>query len=262
MLDIGLGLLQQVADIAKRAGKQILTVYETDFDVETKGDQSPVTAADRLAEDLITAALKAEVSDAFPIIGEEAVDAEGMTQPTAPVFWLVDPLDGTKEFVKRTGEFTVNIALIKDGAPILGVVHLPVLNETFMAADGLGAFKQTCDGGPASIAAREVPTAGVTAVVSKSHGAEEADAFLERYTVAERIGAGSSLKFCRVAEGAADIYPRFGRTMEWDTAAGHAVVNAAGGRVVKTDGSPLTYSKPGLDNPHFIVLGKGVGLDG
>ena len=262
MLDIGQSLLHQVADIAKRAGGQILTVYETDFDVETKGDQSPVTAADRLAEDLITAALKAEVSDAYPIIGEEAVDAEGMTQPTAPQFWLVDPLDGTKEFVKRSGEFTVNIALIKDGVPILGVVHLPVLNETFMAAEGLGAFKQKGDGAPLPIASREAPPAGLTAVVSKSHGAEEADAFLERYTVAQRIGAGSSLKFCRVAEGAADIYPRFGRTMEWDTAAGHAVVNAAGGRVVKTDGIPLTYSKPGLDNPNFIVLGRGIGLDG
>ena len=262
MLDIGQSLLHQVADIAKRAGKQILTVYETDFDVETKGDQSPVTAADRLAEDLITAAILAEVSDVYPIVGEEAVDVQGMTQPTSPAFWLVDPLDGTKEFVKRSGEFTVNIALIEDGAPILGVVHLPVLNETFMAAEGLGAFKQTGDAEPVSITVRDAPAAGLTAVASKSHGAEEADVFLERYTVAERIGAGSSLKFCRVAEGAADIYPRFGRTMEWDTAAGHAVVNAAGGCVVKTDGSPLTYSKPGLENPHFIVLGKGVGLDG
>jgi 3'(2'), 5'-bisphosphate nucleotidase len=262
MPKIDLPLLQQVADIAKRAGDSILTIYETDFDVETKGDQSPVTAADRLAEDLITKALADEVRTAHPIVGEEAAEADGLRQPASPVFWLVDPLDGTKEFVKRNGEFTVNIALIDGGAPILGVVHLPVLDETFLAADGVGAFKQTKGCPLTPITAREAPAEGLTAVVSRSHGAEEADAFLERYTVAQRIGAGSSLKFCRVAEGAADIYPRFGRTMEWDTAAGHAVVRAAGGQVRTTDGNPLNYGKPGLDNPHFIVTGKGIGLDG
>ena len=261
MLTIDLTLLEQVADIARRAGAQILTVYETDFDVETKGDNSPVTQADQLAEVLITKAIRDEISSDYPIVGEEAVEAEGLKQPTGPVFWLVDPLDGTKEFVKRSGEFTVNIALIENGRPVLGVVHLPVLNETFVAG-APGAFKQTGDGPLVPISSREAPAEGLTAVVSRSHGAEEADAFLERYTVARRIGAGSSLKFCRVAEGAADIYPRFGRTMEWDTAAGHAVLRFAGGDVLTTDGAPLTYGKQGLENPHFIAVGKGIGLDG
>ncbi len=261
MLTIDLTLLEQVADIAKRAGAQILTVYETDFDVETKGDDSPVTQADRLAEDLITQAIQGEITGDIPIVGEEAAEAEGLRQPNAPVFWLVDPLDGTKEFIKRNGEFTVNIALIENGRPVLGVVHLPVLNETFVAG-APGAFKQTDDGPLRPIASRTAPAEGLTAVVSRSHGAEEADAFLERYTVAERIGAGSSLKFCRVAEGVADIYPRFGRTMEWDTAAGHAVLRFAGGDVLTIDGTPLSYGKQGLDNPHFIAVGKGIGLDG
>ncbi|MAN80588.1 MAG: 3'(2'),5'-bisphosphate nucleotidase [Rhodospirillaceae bacterium] len=261
MLTIDLNLLEQLTDIAKRAGARIMTVYETDFDVETKGDNSPVTQADRLAEELITQAIQSEISTDIPIVGEEAVEAEGLKQPTGPVFWLVDPLDGTKEFVKRNGEFTVNIALIENGQPVLGVVHLPVLDETFVAG-APGAFKQTGDGPLRPIASRTAPAEGLTAVVSRSHGAEEADAFLERYTVAERVGAGSSLKFCRVAEGAADIYPRFGRTMEWDTAAGHAVLNFAGGRVLTTDGTPLGYGKIGLENPHFIAVGKGISLDG
>ena len=261
MLTIDLTLLERVADIAKRAGAQILTVYKTDFEVETKGDNSPVTQADQLAEALITQAIQSEISADIPIVGEEAVEAEGLKQPNGPLFWLVDPLDGTKEFVKRSGEFTVNIALIENGRPVLGVVHLPVLNETFVAG-APGAFKQTGDGPLTPIASRTALAEGLTAVVSRSHGAEEADAFLERYTVAHRIGAGSSLKFCRVAEGAADIYPRFGRTMEWDTAAGHAVLNFAGGRVLTTDGAPLAYGKIGLENPHFIAVGKGIGLDG
>jgi 3'(2'), 5'-bisphosphate nucleotidase len=261
MLTIDLSLLERVADIAKRAGARILTVYDTDFDVETKGDNSPVTQADRLAEDLITQAIRAEISTDIPIVGEEAAEAHGLKQPGGPVFWLVDPLDGTKEFIKRNGEFTVNIALIENGRPVLGVVHLPVLDETFVAG-APGAFKQIGDGPLLPIASRAAPAEGLTAVVSRSHGAAEADAFLERYTVANRVGAGSSLKFCRVAEGAADIYPRFGRTMEWDTAAGHAVLRFAGGDVLTTDGAPLTYGKPGLDNPHFIAVGKGVGLDG
>ncbi|MEK9670964.1 MAG: 3'(2'),5'-bisphosphate nucleotidase CysQ [Rhodospirillaceae bacterium] len=260
MVNIGLGLLNQVADIAERAGREILKIYDTDFNVETKGDQSPVTEADRVAEDLIAEALLREITGEFKIIGEEAVAADGMTQPSPNhPFWLVDPLDGTKEFVKRSGEFTVNIALIENALPVMGIVHLPVLGETFMGAN-LGSFKKTGDEAPHPIQSRGAPAKGLTAAVSRSHGAEEADEFLEKFTIARRIGAGSSLKFCRVAEGAADIYPRFGRTMEWDTAAGHAVVRFAGGNVVRTDGAPLTYGKPGLENPHFIVVGQGVDL--
>ena len=259
MPDLNLDTLYRVAEIARRAGAAIMTVYATDFAVETKDDSSPVTQADRLAEDIITAALRAEISADIPVVGEEAAAEGEIGGAPGPLFWLVDPLDGTKEFVKRSGEFTVNIALISNGEPVLGVVHLPALDETFMAGP-MGAFRQLGTGTPVAIAARPAPAAGLTAVVSRSHGAAEADAYLARFTVAERIGAGSSLKFCRIAEGAADIYPRFGRTMEWDTAAGQAVLNAAGGRVVRTDGTPLTYGKPGLENPHFIAAGKVVDL--
>jgi len=257
--DLSFDTLNRVAAIARRAGAAIMTVYATDFTVETKGDASPVTRADRLAEDIITAALRAEISATIPVVGEEEAAESGIDAAPGPLFWLVDPLDGTKEFIKRNGEFTVNIALVSNGEPVLGIVHLPALDETFMAGPS-GAYKQRGATAPEPIASRAAPAAGLTAVVSRSHGAEEADAYLARFKVAKRIGAGSSLKFCRVAEGAADIYPRFGRTMEWDTAAGHAVLKAAGGRVVRTDGAPLTYGKPGLDNPHFIAAGKGVDL--
>ena len=265
MLTIDLTLLERVADIAKRAGAQILTVYKTDFEVETKGDNSPVTQADQLAEALITQAIQSEISADIPIVGEEAVEAEGLKQPNGPLFWLVDPLDGTTNFLHGLPHWAVSIALEHKGQVVAGVVFDAAKDEMFFAEKGAGAWmneQRLRDGPPTPIASREAPAEGLTAVVSRSHGAEEADAFLERYTVAHRIGAGSSLKFCRVAEGAADIYPRFGRTMEWDTAAGHAVLNFAGGRVLTTDGAPLAYGKIGLENPHFIAVGKGIGLDG
>lgn len=251
------GLLEQIDTIAKRAGAAIMDIYETDFDVEAKGDDSPVTQADQVAEAMIIKAIKDEVESEYPIVGEEDAAAGNMPDISGGVFWLVDPLDGTKEFIKKNGEFTVNIALIEAGQPVLGVVHLPAKDETFLGADA-GAYKQEGEGALKPITVRNIPIAGLTAVASRSHPSPEVEAYLTHFQIAERISAGSSLKFCRVAEGAADIYPRFGRTMEWDTAAGHAVLRFAGGRVVREDGTDLTYGKPGLENPNFIAIGQGV----
>ena len=169
-------------------------------------------------------------------------------------FWLVDPLDGTKEFISRNGEFTVNIALVEGGQPVLGVVLAPALGKVWWGAMGHGA-RMRDEAGERPIAARPRPAEGVVAVASRSHSDAQTEAFLDAQGVAERISAGSSLKFCLVAEGRADLYPRFGRTMEWDTAAGHAVLAAAGGRVTTRDGAPFLYRKPGFENPAFIAAG-------
>ena len=257
MLNISLDMLEQVRVIAKRAGQEIMKIYETDFEVETKADSSPVTEADRVAEDLIMHAIREGISDKFPIISEEAA-ADG----NAPVvgntpFWLVDPLDGTKEFVKRNGEFSVNIAIVDGGRPALGVIHVPVTGRTFWGA-AVGVFTQTGDGEERLITCREAPADGLVALVSRSHNTPEVDTFLADYNIARESSAGSALKFCLVAEGAADIYPRFGLTMEWDTAAGHAILRFAGGTVEDLDGNELTYGKPDLENPHFIARGPGV----
>lgn len=251
---------QTVADliaIAKRAGVEIMKVYATDFAVETKADQSPVTLADQAADDLIVAALKTEIATPFPIVSEETFQlGKTSVDPNAP-FWLVDPLDGTKQFVGKRGEFTVNIALIVAGKPVFGVVHAPATGATYWGSP-LGAFAET-GGTPARpIAARPVPAEGIAAVVSRSHKTPETDAFLTHFTVADEVSCGSSIKFCRVAEGAADLYPRFGRTMEWDTAAGHAVLAHAGGVVLRPGGESLQYGKPGFENPNFIACSDGL----
>lgn len=255
-VNISLSVIDKVNDIAKRAGRAIMEVYRKDFKVEAKGDDSPVTEADRIAEDIILAALKKEVTDAFPIVAEESVaagHAPDLTGRTTP-FWLVDPLDGTKEFVKRSGDFTVNIALIDGGRPVLGVVHAPAINETFMGSQ-YGAFAETGGGQPRPIACRKAPADGLSVVVSLNHRTPETDEFLAKFKIKKEVSAGSSLKFCRVATGQADLYPRMGRTMEWDTAAGHAVLRFAGGKVVKLDGTDLFYGKPGYENPHFVAQG-------
>ncbi len=170
-------------------------------------------------------------------------------------FWLVDPLDGTKEFVSRNGEFTVNIALIENGLPVLGVVLAPALGRLYAGADGVGAFVMGATGNRVGSKVREVPSDGLVVVSSRSHGdAEALERFLAGRKVASSVNAGSSLKFCLVADGVADFYPRFGRTMEWDTAAGHAVLRAAGGRVTDLHGNELVYGKPGFENPHFVAF--------
>ena len=253
-VNITADLLERLGDLAKRAGREIMKIYATDFDVEAKADSSPVTEADRTAEALIVNSIKGDITDKFPIVSEEAFADGNRPNIAGTPFWLVDPLDGTKEFVKRNGEFTVNIALVEAGRPVLGVVHAPAIGATYWGS-AYGAFFQGSDEPPQPIRCRPQPEDGVVALVSRSHRTPEIDSFLEGYTVKAETSAGSSLKFCLVAAGQADIYPRLGRTMEWDTAAGHAVVSYAGGSVVRVDGGNLRYGKPGFENSHFVVKG-------
>ena len=230
-----------------------MAVYATDFSVRGKGDASPVTEADERAEALILAGL-ADLDPVLPVLAEESV-AAGRVPELGARFWLVDPLDGTKEFISRNGEFTVNIALIENGAPVLGVVLAPALGRLYAGIVGEGAFVEAA-GVRTPIACRAVPAEGLTVVSSRSHGdAAALDAFLAGRKVAASANAGSSLKLCLVAAGEADLYPRLGRTMEWDIGAGHAVLAAAGGRIDDLAGRPLGYGKPGFDNPHFVASG-------
>lgn len=248
-------LLERLTPLIRDAGRVIMDIYATDFDVTKKGDDSPVTQADQKAEAVILAGLKA-VAPGIPVVAEEAV-AAGDIPDVSDRFFLVDPLDGTKEFISRNGEFTVNIALIEHGRPVLGLVYAPAIGRLFGGAAGLGAWLEEDGQGKRPIRCRAVPADGLTVVASRSHGDETAlDAFLNGRKVASRTNAGSSLKLCLVAAGEADLYPRLGRTMEWDIAAGDAVLRAAGGRVtVVADGADLRYGKPGFDNPHFAACG-------
>lgn len=247
-------LLEDVIVIARQAGEVIMAIYATDFAVRGKEDSSPVTEADEKAEAVILAALRQLTPD-IPIVAEEAAAAGEIVEP-GNLFWLVDPLDGTKEFINKNGEFTVNIALIENAVPVLGVVFAPAINRLFAGAAGVGALVEDADG-ERSIQVREVPAAGLTVVASRSHNdADALKAFLGDRKIAELRGAGSSLKICLVAAGEADLYPRLGRTMEWDIAAGDAVVRAAGGRLTDVDGVLMGYGKAGFENPHFLVWGK------
>ncbi|MCH8037555.1 MAG: 3'(2'),5'-bisphosphate nucleotidase CysQ [Proteobacteria bacterium] len=252
-------LLDVLRVIAERAGKVILAYYVEveDIEVRTKADDSPVTEADEAAEEFILKAL-ATLTPEIPVVSEEATAAGRVPDISGGLFWLVDALDGTKEFLSGNGEFTVNIALIRDGAPVAGVVHAPALAMTWAGAEPDGASFSQTDLPPTPIEARAQPEAGAVVVASRRHGdLRELDRFLADYDVEEQVEAGSSIKFCLLASGKADLYPRFGRTMEWDTAAGHAVLLAAGGSVIRADtGEALTYGKPGLENPHFIARGK------
>lgn len=245
--------LDLLRPLARAAGDVIMDIYATDISVRGKSDASPVTEADERAEAVILRGLR-ELTPALPVVAEEEV-AAGRVPEVAERFWLVDPLDGTKEFVGRNGEFTVNIALIDRGQPVLGVVYAPALARLYFGQAGVGAWVE--DGqGRREIRCRRPPAEGLTVVASRSHGdAEALAAFLAGRKVAAQRNAGSSLKLCLVAEGEADVYPRLGRTMEWDIAAGHAVLVAAGGRVETMAGEPLSYGKPGFDNPHFAAWG-------
>jgi 3'(2'), 5'-bisphosphate nucleotidase len=248
-------LLEPVVDLARQAGAAILEVYQTDFSVTDKADATPLTKADLAAHNIISSGLRALTPD-LPLISEEGGLAPFAERRGWSRYWLVDPLDGTREFVKRNGEFTVNIALIEDHRPVLGVVHVPVLGITYAAAAGRGALCSQ-DGGqfrPIAVAAKcAVPP---RVVGSRSHRGDSLDAFLAAVGEFEMLPMGSSLKFCRVAEGAADVYPRLGPTSEWDTAAAQAVVEQAGGAVLCLDGKPLLYNtKDEMLNPHFIVVG-------
>jgi sulfate adenylyltransferase subunit 2/3'(2'), 5'-bisphosphate nucleotidase len=247
----------QLNPIMLAAGAEILRIYATDFKVDAKGDASPVTEADRAAEAIILENLK-RMAPSIPVIAEEEA-AAGRIPEVGARFFLVDPLDGTKEFISRNGEFTVNIALIEDGKPIQGAVYAPALGKLYWGALGEGAFMADVTNGiigPAQpIRVRIPPEDGIAAVGSRSHGSDETQVYLKAFKVTEFKGAGSSLKFCLVAEGIADLYPRLGPTMEWDTAAGDAVLRAAGGRVETLNRQPLAYGKPGFKNPHFVAFG-------
>ena len=239
---------------AEVAGAEIMAIYRRDFAVRDKADASPVTAADEQAERLILAAL-AELAPGLPVVAEESVAAGRLPDISGGRFFLVDPLDGTREFISRNGEFTVNIALIEAGRPTLGVVHLPALGETYWSAGDGTAWRRQDRGAPERIACRKPAADGLVVVASRSHRDAKTDDYLAQFQVKQLISAGSSLKLCRLAEGAADMYPRLGRTMEWDIAAGHAVLLGAGGTVTTLAGAPLGYGKPGLDNPHFVARG-------
>jgi 3'(2'), 5'-bisphosphate nucleotidase len=252
-------LLDSVASVVLAAGRIVMEVYGSDFAISAKDDASPVTEADERAEALITPALQA-LLPGVAVVGEEAASA-GLAQAAetlASRFWLVDPLDGTREFIGRNCEFTVNVALVEDGRPVLGVVLAPALGRLYLGARGLGAFMQLGEDHQSRrpIACRQPPAEGLTVLASRSHADRSAlDAFLAPYRVAQFVSAGSSLKLCRLAEGQADLYPRLGRTMEWDIAAGQAVLEAAGGQVKDLQGLPLRHGKPGFENPDFVASG-------
>ncbi|MEK9796243.1 MAG: 3'(2'),5'-bisphosphate nucleotidase CysQ [Alphaproteobacteria bacterium] len=243
-------------ELARSAGDAIMAVYRTDFDAERKEDGSPVTEADKAAEAAIVPGLRALAPD-IPVISEEEFSAGESPDKVGRRFWLVDPLDGTREFLKRNDEFTVNIGLIEDNVPVLGVLYAPALDLMYAGA-GPGTATLT-EGGRAErpIFCRLPPADGLGVLVSRSHSiGGKVDEYLAAETIRERIPQGSALKFGRLAEGVADIYPRFGPTCEWDTAAGHAIVLAAGGSLTKIDGTHFDYGKKEFLNPGFVAFGR------
>ena len=237
--------------IANEAGDRILEFYKTDVETEIKEDNSPVTQADLAAHQVIARGLKILTPD-IPVVSEED---EHPDVSDHTYFWLVDPLDGTKSFLRHEGEFTVNIALIEKDTPVLGVVTVPAQALAYWGGCDLGAFRQRQGEQAEAIAVRTPDPYGWDVVTSKLHRSPDMEAFLKDYPVRTTVSASSSLKFCVVAEGGADLYPRLGRTMEWDTAAGQAVLMAAGGRVETLDGKSFTYGKPIFENPHFVAFG-------
>ncbi|PZQ97766.1 MAG: 3'(2'),5'-bisphosphate nucleotidase [Cereibacter sphaeroides] len=250
--------------LAIEAGDRIMEIYNSpEFDVRTKSDASPVTEADEAADHLISDGLRAAFPDVALITEEQAASHE----ISADSFLIVDPLDGTKEFVQRRGDFTVNIAYVEKGVPLRGVVYAPAKERLFytlpdgQSVEEIGPFDKNRIGAQREISVGPCNNAGLMVVASKSHRDQATDDYIGKYAVRDMTSAGSSLKFCLVAAGEADLYPRLGRTMEWDTAAGDAVLRGAGGTVVRMDDhSPLRYGKPGWDNPAFIAHVPGVEL--
>lgn len=258
-------LAETMRRLAIEAGDRIMEIYaDPDFEVRSKSDASPVTEADEAADALISAGLRAAFPD-VALVTEEQADSHSQTAKT---FLIVDPLDGTKEFIKRRGDFTVNIAYVVDGVPVRGVVYAPAKGRMFytnavgQSVEETGAFDKDAVGVTSPIVVNASPdNAALMVVASKSHRDQATDDYIAKYGVGDMTSAGSSLKFCLVATGEADLYPRLGRTMEWDTAAGHAVLAGAGGQVVRFDDhTPLTYGKDGFENPFFIALSPGVTL--
>ena len=257
--DYPAALLERVIAIAVEAGEMILTIYHTEFAVEHKEDCSPLTEADLVSHKTILWGLE-DLIPGVPVLSEESKEIPFVKRYTWQRYWLVDPLDGTREFIKGNGEFTVNIALIEDHKPTLGVVYAPVIKALYSASRGQGAYKRVADGAAIGIKVR--PWAGGTAriVGSRSHAGEHLKVFLNDVNDYELVSMGSSLKFCLIAEGKADIYPRFGLTSEWDTAAAQCVVEEAGGIVVDLNKVPLRYNaKDSLLNPYFLVIADSTG---
>ncbi|MGM0915789.1 MAG: 3'(2'),5'-bisphosphate nucleotidase CysQ [Pseudomonadota bacterium] len=250
-------LLNDVHTIALKAGDAIMAVYARDFSIEEKEDKSPLTEADKAAHEVIVAGLNA-LPEGIPVLSEEDEAGFGGADANGH-YWLVDPLDGTKEFIKRNGEFTVNIALIENGKPVLGVVVAPALEVSYLAAQGVGAFKVDAQGKRTPIQVVGKPAEGATwrVVGSRSHPSPDLAEWLEKLGSHDMVPMGSSLKLCLVAEGKADVYPRLGPTCLWDTGAAHAVVEQAGGRVETLEGEALSYATPSEKlNPYFVVWGE------
>jgi 3'(2'), 5'-bisphosphate nucleotidase len=250
-----IALVEPVKTIAAEAGARIVEIYGTAFAVQEKDDQSPLTTADLASHQTIVTQLQKLTPDT-PILSEESATIAFAERSRWQRFWLIDPLDGTKEFIKRNGEFTVNIALIEEHEPILSVVLMPTSKRCYWAARGQGAWRQEADGPAQQIAVAKLGDGPVRVVGSRSHGGDSLNGFLARLGAYDLVSIGSSLKLCLVAEGKADIYPRLGPTSEWDTAAAQCIVEEAGGQVVTCDGQRLTYNtKESLLNPHFLVFG-------
>jgi 3'(2'), 5'-bisphosphate nucleotidase len=249
-------LLESVADIARRAGHEILEVYGSQFDVDTKADASPLTQADLRAHQLIVRELSA-LQPRLPVLSEESADIDAAERQSWSDYWLVDPLDGTKEFVSRNGEFTVNIALISGHRPVLGVVHIPVSDTTYLGLPGLGAWRESNQRARLRIGVRAIAATPLRVLGSRSHGNPLLAQRLQAMGPHQLWAVGSSIKLCLVADGNADLYPRLGPTSEWDIAAGQAVLEAAGGQVVSADGGvPLRYNtQAGYLNPDFLAYG-------
>lgn len=250
-------LLPAVLDLVRDAANAILGIYASPQQVQYKADRSPLTEADRAAHEILAHGLSG-LEPAIPVLSEEAAELhEYAARRGLEEFWLVDPLDGTREFINRNGEFTVNVALIREHRPVLGVVAAPALGLTYYAAEGHGAYRQADGSAPEPISVRPAATPLVV-VGSRSHRGDSLDALLARLGPCELRPMGSALKFCLVAEGSADFYPRLGPTSEWDTAAAQAVLEVAGGAVTTLDGAALRYNeRETLLNPHFIAFGDG-----
>ncbi|MFQ5470203.1 MAG: 3'(2'),5'-bisphosphate nucleotidase CysQ [Gammaproteobacteria bacterium] len=248
-------LLEPVSALANDAGQRIMSIYNKGFSVQQKEDRSPLTEADMAAHNAIVAGLSL-LTPEIPILSEESSQIPFEERSKWNTYWLVDPLDGTREFIKRNGEFTVNIALIEDHKPILGVIVVPVSGLCYFACKGKGAFKKMPGKAPEQIKVRAYDPKSIVVAGSRSHRSDGLSAFLANVGEHEYISMGSSLKSCLVAEGKADVYARIGLTSEWDTAAAHCIVEAAGGRITDTDMDPLLYNtKESLLNPHFFVSG-------
>ncbi len=252
--------LPEVRTIAQQAGAAIMQVYSGKYQVDTKSDGSPLTTADRRSHEIVVSGLR-KLTPQIPVLSEESEQRVHDERRTWPVFWLVDPLDGTKEFIKGNGEFTVNIALIEGDQPLLGVVHTPARSITHWAHQNGEAYKANENKAPQRLTVRSFNGGQATVVASRSHGRGALKVFLERLQSAEGkyevISLGSALKVCLVAEGSADVYPRLGPTSEWDTAAAHCVLNVAGGKLIDTTGKELVYNKSDILNPWFLAIGAG-----